>query len=162
MCVLDRAVDHLSDGVLIWELDHVNPFDYKKMRLRYVNKTASKMAPASLDSLIGMTIETAFPEWCKKGYPKRFVQAYFSRERQSMFEQSETTDGFRDGLYVIQCFPAANRQIMVTFKRFPKPITKSVDSYCINNLEQKTMMLLGNYIDPVITVKAEKKRSQSW
>lgn len=163
MCMLSQLVDKLATGVVIWELNSHNPFDYKKMKLRYANDMATALSNQDLQEQIGSTIRNIYPMWCAKGYPKRFVQSYFDKKNVVVFDQYINCDGVVKGMYNIQCFPGENRQLLVTFRAIDSiEHSKSTDSYSIENLETKTMMLLGNFECPQIKITDFKKRSISW
>lgn len=162
MCILHTVLDSLTYGVAIWQLNESNPFDYKRIKLVYANKPASKITGKQLETEIGSTIKLTFPEWYRMGYGKRFVQAYFEKNRLVMFDKFEQMGVQSDEMYTIKCYPAENRHVMVIFQQIEIPQTIAVDSYNIENLEIQTMRLLGNYHQPYINTKHDKKRSITW
>jgi hypothetical protein len=159
MCIAEDVLQNLTEGVIVLELDEHEPLDAKRLRVRFVNQAACTITKEKrLKDAMGMTICSALPEWCENGNAKRFIKAYFRRNVDVMMEE----DVFDDGYYVMRCIPSAENRLMVIFHKLPKPKRESSDSFSIENLEAKTLKLLGNYSRPRIVVGKQKSLTINW
>lgn len=157
--ILNLVLDNLFDGVFIWELDQTFPLDHKRMQLRYANKAAQRMTVQNIEKMYGSAIKDVFPIWTAKGLSKRFVQAYYNQERQIIFEDTISFDGFSAGFYIIHCYPSFANCVMVTFKRTEIPKTSAFKVYSIDTLEHQTLMLLGH--PKIKMIPTSRKRAAS-